>query len=417
MEDGAPVKRRGKYGLRDRTYRRVSDGISDTEFEEMTKRPETDSDSPSPDPGYPQPQSSQRAPVAHMMVDMDLESPDDLTSRHDESSMASRTQAETVPKAKSSGSSQMPPPSRVPKKKTSPKQKHPKSHKVILKIKKGSTASSSTSASTHAKAGPTTNYKRPSVEDVIQATTSAVSPSSRVDSEATGSMSKDLYQADGPLGATSATKQPKSLPSGLQPKPKGRPPGTKQTTSRRAPQSSTSQYTGIENNLPSPSPTRNSSTQQPSIKGKSSSSSTEATSKQRAKPQMQMNFFIITREPRDESIYWREGKIQGTSLTDFIAGVEKATQRDGIERLDLTLKTSTLEAKVPVVKDDEASWLVAKQHFAERLKAAILKAKAKGLDESANPQIYVEPFYGMNSDVGEQEAEEDEDEEVSFLFS
>ena len=130
-----------------------------------------------------------------------------------------------------------------------------------------------------------------------------------------------------------------------------------------------------------------------------------------------MNFFIITREPRDESIYWREGKIQGTSLADFIAGVEKAAQRDGIERLDLTLKTSTLEAKVPVVKDDEASWLVAKQHFAERLKAAILKAKAKGLDENANPQIYVEPFYGMNSEAGGQEEEEDEDEEVSFLFS
>jgi len=121
------------------------------------------------------------------------------------------------------------------------------------------------------------------------------------------------------------------------------------------------------------------------------------------------------REPQETRMFWPEGKIQGTSLSDFIAGVAKATQREGIEKLDLTLKTSSSVTKVPVAKDDENSWLVAKMAFAESLKAARVKAKSKGLAESSVPVINVEPFYGQVGSVdGVEEGDADEDEEIEF---
>jgi hypothetical protein len=129
-----------------------------------------------------------------------------------------------------------------------------------------------------------------------------------------------------------------------------------------------------------------------------------------------MNFFIVTHEPRDTTVFWPEGKIQGTSLSEFIAGVAKATQRDCIEKLDLTLKTSTSDTKVPVARDDEGSWLIAKKLFTERLKAARTKSKSKGLNDDVNPEIYVEPFYTQAASVEDVEEEAaDEDEEISFF--
>lgn len=119
-----------------------------------------------------------------------------------------------------------------------------------------------------------------------------------------------------------------------------------------------------------------------------------------------MNFFIITRKPRDTSVLWPEGKIQGTSLSDFIAGVAKETQRNGIERVELTLKTATSDTKVPVYKEDEDSWLVAKRNFTERLKEARAKANLTGLGEIAAPDIYVEPFYEQVVDIIEDQEEE-----------
>lgn len=136
-------------------------------------------------------------------------------------------------------------------------------------------------------------------------------------------------------------------------------------------------------------------------------------SKQPPKP-LVMKFFIITREPRDTKIFWPEGKIQGTSLSDFIAGVAKATRRNCIEKLDLTLKTAISDTEVPVAKDDEDSWLFAKREFTERLKAARTQAKLRGLNEDVNPEIYIEPFYGHVGNVEDAE-EEDEDEEISYF--
>ena len=115
-------------------------------------------------------------------------------------------------------------------------------------------------------------------------------------------------------------------------------------------------------------------------------------------------------------MFWPEGKIQGTSLSDFIAGVAKATQRDNIERLDLTLKTTASDTKAPVARDDEDSWLVAKRLFTESLKEARMKAKLQGLSDSANPQIYIEPFYGqVRGAEGVQQEEEEDDEDISFF--
>ncbi|KAE9363287.1 hypothetical protein N431DRAFT_357571 [Stipitochalara longipes BDJ] len=419
MGDSGPAKRRAKYSFRARRNPRFSEGISDTEFEELMKEMERAVSSPTPD----LPESPQRAPVAPMMENTDGELSSGLPDRNAESSAPSRTQAESAPKAKSGpGSSQMPPPPRASKKTPSPKQKPPKTHRVILKTK-SSAASSVASARTHTKAVPTPVPKQPIVEDITRIKIPAMSPSLQADSEA-GSLPKDGYQADGLLGATTATKQPTPshsrappTPNHVQPKVQSSSSSVKNTASMEARQISTSQHAGSENNVLTTNhatgpiaPT--SSAQGQKTKGKSSP--TESASNQRSQPQMQMNFFIVIHEPREKSIFWPEGKIQGTSLSEFIAGVAKVTKRDCIERLDLTLKTSTLEATVPVATDNEASWLVAKKHFTEKLKAARVKAKAKGLDESADPEIYVEPFYGLGG--GEVDAEEEgEDEEISFF--
>ncbi len=140
----------------------------------------------------------------------------------------------------------------------------------------------------------------------------------------------------------------------------------------------------------------------------------DASSKPRSKAQLE--FIIVVLEPRMTKMFWPEGKIQGTSLSDFIAGVAKATQRDNIERLDLTLKTTISDTKAPVARDDEDSWLVAKRLFTESLKEARKKAKLEGLSDSTNPQIYVEPFYGQvrGAEKVQQEDEED-DEDISFF--
>jgi hypothetical protein len=140
----------------------------------------------------------------------------------------------------------------------------------------------------------------------------------------------------------------------------------------------------------------------------------DASSKPR--PKAQLEFIIVVREPRMTKMVWPEGKIQGTSLSDFIAGVAKATQRDNIERLDLTLKTTVSDTKAPVARDDEDSWLVAKRLFTESLKEARMKAKLEGLSDSTNPQIYVEPFYvQLCSEEGVQQEEEEDDEDISFF--
>lgn len=129
-------------------------------------------------------------------------------------------------------------------------------------------------------------------------------------------------------------------------------------------------------------------------------------SSSKPRPKGHMNFFIITREPRDTCVAWPEGKMQGTSLSDFIAGVAKETQRNRTERVELTLKTATSDTKIPVYKEDEESWLLAKRKFTERLKEARAKAKLMGLGEIAAPEIHVEPFYEQVVDMVEDEEEE-----------
>lgn len=412
MGDNGPSKRRKAYGLRERTKQRFTDGLSDIEFEELMRSMQSETDSSDSD----SPQSPRRAPVAPMMHSMEFESPEHQLPKHAESSTPSQTQGESAPKAKSSSnSSRMPPPPRALKKTTSPKQKNPKSHKVILKTSKGGVTSSTSSTSNSA---PTTNYKQPSVEDITENTTSAISPTFQA-----SHLPEDMYQAESVLGAASAAKKATPSSSHAPPtsshgerKTQKSSSKAKNATPGEAPNAFISQRAGTENKLPTTSPTASLTATGSSSKTPARLPSTDHSTKQHPKPQTHINFFIISTQD-DSSIVWPEGKFQGTSLSDFIAGVAKATQRDGIERLELTLKTSTSKTMAPVAKDDEAAWLVAKKHFGERLMAARAKAKAKGLDESANPKIYVEPFYGVVGDLGEvEEGNEEEEEDVSFLF-
>jgi hypothetical protein len=238
-----------------------------------------------------------------------------------------------------------------------------------------------------------------------------------------GGSFKDAHQGNAPVGPTdtpgehaSSLSQPYSRPGGLQQDAQSNFPSAVAHI-LNIQQTSTAGHVERANFPPVSRPETallETSHPEPGFNGKSKALSLENfISKPRPKPQV--NFLIVMREPRDTTMFWPEGQIQGTSLSSFFAGVAKATQRGGIEKLELTLKTATSDTKVPVAKDDEDSWLVAKSLFAEKLKAARMKAKSKGVNENANSQIYIEPFYGQIGSVdGVQEEDEEDDEEISF---
>jgi hypothetical protein len=425
MWDTNPSKRRAKYSLRARTSSRFHDTISDAEFEQLMK--EMENEDSSSDEDYTQ--SPQIAPVAPMMNHMDLGSSGHQPPRQAGSSDTSQIHRETIamPKRKpnsGSGSSQMPPPPRASKKTPSPQHKPPKSHKIIIKTTKKSFTPSGTSAGAHTTPVTTAGYIPPTVEDdIAEPKAPSVSPSSQPCAKS-GNLPRGLQQKDLRNGAAHASRipiqsasQPTPRPSPLQQNAPVSSASAADKTSSKSPQPFAPRQSKVQNNAPATKPgTAPAATTYEELgpETKANVSSSENRSQQRPKPQM--NFFIVTHEPRDTTMFWPEGKIQGTSLSEFIAGVAKATQRDCIGKLDLTLKTSTSDTKVPVARDDEGSWLIAKKLFTERLKAARTKSKSKGLNDDVNPEIYVEPFYTQAAGVEDVEEDAaDEDEEISFF--
>lgn len=424
MWDTNPSKRRAKYSLRARTSSRFNDTISDAEFEQLMK--EMENEDSSSDEYYPQ--SPQVAPVAPMMNHMDLGSSGHQPPRQAGSSDTSQIHREpkTIPKGKpnsGSGSSQMPPPPRASKKTPSPQHKSPKSHKIIIRHTKKSFTPSGTSAGTHTTPVSTAGYMPPTVEDDIAEPKAPSVPPSSQQGAKSGNLPLGLQQKDLRNGAAHASgipiqsaSQPTTRPSPLQQNAPVSSASAAEKTSSKSPQPFAPRQAETQNapaTTPVTAPAATTDAES-GPKTKADVSSSENRSQQRPKPQM--NFFIVTREPRDTTVFWPEGKIQGASLSEFIAGVAKATQRDCIEKLDLTLKTSTSDTKVPVARDDEGSWLIAKKLFTERLKAARTKSKSKGLNDDVNPEIYVEPFYTQAASVEDVEEEvADEDEEISFF--
>jgi hypothetical protein len=421
MWDTNPSKRRAKYSLRARTSSRFNDTISDAEFEQLMK--EMENEDSSSDEDYTQ--NPQVAPVAPMMNHMDLGSSDHQAPTQAGSSDTSQIHREaiTTPKGKpnsGSGSSQMPPPPRASKKTPSPQHKPPKSHKIILKNRK----KSFTPSGAHTTPVSTASYMPPTVEDdIAEPKAPSISPSSQPGAKS-GNLPRGVQQKDLRNGAAHASRipvqsasQPTPRPSPLQQNAPVSSASAADKTSSKSPQPFAPRQAETQNNAPAKKPGTAPATTTYAESGpgiKANDSSPENRSQQRPKPQM--NFFIVTHEPRDTTVFWPEGKIQGASLSEFIAGVAKATQRDCIEKLDLTLKTSTSDTKVPVARDDEGSWLIAKKLFTERLKAARTKSKSKGLNDDVNPEIYVEPFYTQAASVEDVEEEvADEDEEISFF--
>lgn len=144
--------------------------------------------------------------------------------------------------------------------------------------------------------------------------------------------------------------------------------------------------------------------------GGRSSSAEKAPAKARSKTQVPL--WIITREPRYTEERWIDGKFQGAQLSDFLEEVSRATQRDHIEKLKLTLRTPTFDTKITVFKGDEDEWIAAKKTFVEKLKEAMAEAKLKRSSEPASFKIFVEPFYEESSLMASNVDEDD----MEFAF-
>ncbi len=112
------------------------------------------------------------------------------------------------------------------------------------------------------------------------------------------------------------------------------------------------------------------------------------------RPRIQIPFWIITREPIYTQELWLEGKFQGLSLSDFLDGITKVTQRGtNIEKIKLTLRTPFSNTILMVYADAEDAWTTAKAAFAEKLKESRVEARNKGVDDSAGYKILIELFY------------------------
>jgi hypothetical protein len=135
-----------------------------------------------------------------------------------------------------------------------------------------------------------------------------------------------------------------------------------------------------------------------------------SSAKQRQKTQIPL--WIITRDPIYTEERWDDGKFQGTALPAFIEGISKVTQRDHIEKIKLTLRTSEAATKITVFKDAEDMWASAKETFAEKLKEAKAHAKARRQSEPMNFKILVEPLY--DESMLPAGSIDDDDEEFEF---
>jgi hypothetical protein len=141
--------------------------------------------------------------------------------------------------------------------------------------------------------------------------------------------------------------------------------------------------------------------------------SSESSTKPRQKTQIPL--WIITREGRDSRYCeerWNEGKLSGHSLSTFISGISQVTQRNQIEKIKLTLRTATSDTKITVFKDEEDSWVSAREAIIEKIKEAKSEARARRQNEMANIKILVEPFYEQSLLPSGVLDEDEEDFEV-----
>jgi hypothetical protein len=116
--------------------------------------------------------------------------------------------------------------------------------------------------------------------------------------------------------------------------------------------------------------------------------SSESSTKPRQKTQIPL--WIITREGRDSRYCeerWNEGKLSGHSLSTFLSGISQVTQRNQIEKIKLTLRTTTSDTKITVFKDEEDSWVSAREAIIEKIKEAKSEARARRQNEMANIKI------------------------------
>jgi hypothetical protein len=402
------------------------------------------------------PQNVQRAPVAPMMNQPDVETSAPPSAMRQETNLSAQDQIiDKLNDRQDLGSSQMPPPPRSAK--ATPLPRLRKTHKVTPRARNGNFPSLGTSAKPGGKSSSTGMTTHSAVGTAPKSKNSSKTSVSNSDTKKSSS-AKIRGQPNIPVSTKGLPRQLESYTFILDPDidgfshdadPEDDPVGPRHSSKPLA-SSISQQYLqpsceeetasisspNIEAHSRSESHTlstrHNETGKTPPItepataqtelshdesghKNKTKApAQDDASSKPR--PKAQIDFIIVIREPRDTTMLWREGKIQGTSLSDFIAGVAKLTQRDNIERLDLTLKTTISDTKASVAKDDEDSWLAAKRHLTERLKEARMKAKLKGLSGGVNPQIYVEPFYGeVRGMEGLQQEEEEDDEDISFL--
>jgi hypothetical protein len=350
-------------------------------------------------------QNVQRAPVASMMNQPDVEASAPQSAKRQETGLSVQDQIKDKFNGRQDlGSSQMPPPPRSAK--ATPLPRPRKTQKVTPRARNSKQSSSAASAK---------HQERPNIPaNTKDSPTQHESYTFILDPDIDG-FSHDV---DLPLGPRGFSKQlaPSTSQQYLQPSFEEENASiTSPNVEAHSRSESQTLSTGKTPPVTEPATARtelshdeaghNNEAKGPSQDGPSS----------KPRPKAQLEFIIVVREPRMTKMVWPKGKIQGTSLSDFIAGVAKATQRDNIERLDLTLKTTVSDTKAPVARDDEDSWLVAKRLFTESLKEARMKAKLEGLSDSTNPQIYVEPFYvQVRSGEGMQQ-EEDDDEDISFF--
>jgi hypothetical protein len=417
MGECNPSKRRAKYTFRERKNPQFSDAKYDAQLDEVLKLNESEyssSDESSP-------QNIQFAPVAPMMSNVNFGNSEYQPAKGVAPADITQNEPAIMPKGKPSPrSSQMPAPPRISKKTLSPQSKPPKSQKIVLKTKKKSLASSGTSAGAHTTTVSTKGYLAPTVEDDIDESTIPKSTPFQEGAKL-GYPPVDLPQNHASGGAVDASRHATQFDS--QSKPRDSPLqqmtpvsllSADEEASSKSPQKSIPTQAGTENKLPvTKHATAIGATTYATSELKPKLAVSSSDNLPQPRPKAQMKFFIVIREPRDTMMVWPEGKIQGTSLSEFIAGVEKAAQRDCVESFDLTLKTSTSDTKVPIVKNDEDSWLDAKKLFTERLKAARMESKLKGLNYSVNPEIHVEPFFSQAGNV--EDGEEEEDEQISFF--
>jgi len=402
------------------------------------------------------PQNVQRAPVAPMMNQPDVETSTPQSAKRHETGLSAQGQIKDKHNGKPDlGSSQMPPPPRSAKGTPLPRPR--KTHKVTPRVRNGSISSPGASTKPRDKLSSTATTTHQAVGIAHQSKSSSKTSVSNSDSKKSSfakyeerpnitanrkdfstqhesytfildpdidGFSHGVDLGDDPVEPRHSSKQlaPSISQQYLQPSceeehASGNSPSVEAHSRSESQTLSTGHIeTGMRPPVTEPATAQtelshdeaghNSKAKAPSQDGASS----------KPRPKTQLEFIIVVREPRITKMFWPEGKIQGTSLSDFIAGVAKATQRDNIERLDLTLKTTASDTKAPVARDDEDSWLVAKRLFTESLKEARMKAKLQGLSDSANPQIYVEPFYGqVRGAGGVQQEEEEDDEDISFF--